>query len=254
MDAEPENPFFARALVNRYWKHFFGRGLVEPEDDMRASNPPTNPEVLDALADDFIKHGYDLRRLVRTIATSKAYGLSSLPNDFNAGDRQNFARYYPRRLTAEVLLDALAVVTQAPEQFAGLPKGFRGAQLPDEGFQSYFLEVFGRPRRESVCECERTSEANLSQRLHLLNSGEIESKLSNGSGRAAGWASEKDPRPDPEKIEELYRVCLGPKPTVDERDICLSHLAKAREKNAVKQGYEDLIWALINAKEFLFNR
>ena len=179
----PENPFFARALVNRYWKHFMGRGLVEPEDDMRVSNPPTNPELLDALAADFIASGYDLKHLVRLITTSRAYGLSSLPNEFNAGDRQNHARFYPQRLSAEVLLDALGAVTQSPDAFAGLPKGFRASQLPDESFGSYFLDVFGRPKRESVCECERASEANLSQRLHLLNSGEIESKLSSATGR-----------------------------------------------------------------------
>ena len=250
----PENPFFARALVNRYWKHFLGRGLVEPEDDMRVSNPPTNPELLDALAADFIASGYDLKHLVQLITTSRAYSLSSLPNEFNAGDHQNHARFYPRRLPAEVLLDALGSVTQSPESFTGLPKGFRASQLPDESFASYFLDVFGRPKRESVCECERTSEANLSQRLHLLNSGEIESKLSDSTGRAAGWASDKDARPEAEKIEELYRLTLGRKPTDDEREVCLAHLAKKRDGKSVRQGYEDLIWTLVNSKEFLFNR
>ena len=250
----PENPFFAKALVNRYWKHFLGRGLVEPEDDMRVSNPPTNPELLDALAADFIASGYDLKHLVRLITTSRAYSLSSLPNEFNAGDHQNHARFYPRRMPAEVLLDALGSVTLSPESFAGVPKGFRASQLPNESFASYFLDVFGRPKRESVCECERTSEANLSQRLHLLNSSEIESKLSSATGRAAGWASEKDARPDGEKIVELYRLTVGRKPTDDEREVCLAHLAKKREAKSLRQGYEDLIWTLLNAKEFLFNR
>src|SRR5262249_48443537 len=188
---KPDNPFFAKALVNRYWKHFFGIGLVEPEDDLRVSNPASNPELLDALADDFVKSGYDLKHLVRLIATSKAYDRSSLPNEFNASDRQNFARYYPRRLPAEVLLDALNEVAGTAEKFAGLPKGFRAAQLPDDGFNSYFLDVFGRPKRESVCECERVAEPNLSQRLHLLNSGEMESKIGDGSGRAARWAADE---------------------------------------------------------------
>jgi len=250
----PDNPFFARALVNRYWKHFYGRGLVEPEDDMRASNPPTNPALLDALADDFIKHGYDLKRLVRTLATSRAYGLSSLPNEFNAADRQNHARFYPRRLPAEVLLDALGAVTLSPDTFNGLPKAFRATQLPDESYGSYFLDVFGRPKRESVCECERASEANLSQRLHLLNSGEIEGKLANGSGRAANYASDKDARPDGAKVDELYRAALGRGPTRDEGEVCLAHLTKARESKKLRQGYEDLIWTLINCKEFQFNR
>ncbi len=251
---QPDNPFFAKALVNRYWKHFFGRGLIEPEDDMRVSNPATNPELLDALSADFVRSGYDLKHLVRLIATSKAYDRSSLPQEANALDHQNYARFYPRRLPAEVLLDAIDSVTGATENFNGLPKGFRAVQLPDEGFGSYFLEVFGRPKRESVCECERTAEANLSQRLHLLNSGEIESKVT-GGGRAARLADEtKDPRSDTQKIEELYRLCYGRLPTVDERDLCLAHLAKARSHGTPRQGFEDLIWALINSKEFLFNR
>lgn len=247
----PENPFFARALVNRYWKHFFGRGLVEPEDDMRVSNPPSNPELLDALAEDFIKSGYDLKHLVRLIATSRAYDRSSLPNESNAVDRQNFARYYPRRLPAEVLLDAINTVTDMPERFNGLPKGFRAVQLPDEGFGSYFLDVFGRPKRESVCECERSAEANLSQSLHLLNSGEIQGKLGGNEGRVARLVA--DSRPDAEKVEELYRLCFSRPPTDDEREICLAHLARRRAEGRLRQGYEDLVWALINTKEFQFN-
>jgi hypothetical protein len=249
---KPGNPFFAKALVNRYWKHFFGRGLVEPEDDMRVSNPPTNPELLDALAEDFAKSGYDLKHLVRLIATSKAYGRSSLPNEWNARDHQNFARYYPRRLPAEVLLDALDAVTGTTERFNGLPKGFRAAQLPDDGFNSYFLDVFGRPKRESVCECERTAEASLSQRLHLLNSAEIESKIGDSNGRVARLVEDK--RPDAEKVEELYRICYSRPPTDDEREVCLAHLARRRSENKLKQGYEDLVWALVNTKDFLFNR
>jgi hypothetical protein len=250
----PDNPFFAKALVNRYWKHFLGRGLVEPEDDMRVSNPPSNPELLDALADDFVRHGYDLKHLVRTIATSRAYDRSSLPNEWNGNDRQNFARFYPRRLPAEVLLDAIGVATGSAETFNGLPKSFHATQLPDEGFDStaQFLEVFGRPKRESVCECERTSEANLSQSLHLLNSSEIERKLDNKESRAARWAA--DTRPDAEKVDELYRVCYSRLPTADEREVCLAHLARRRTEGKLRQGYEDLVWTLINTKEFLFNQ
>lgn len=251
-----DNPFFARALVNRYWKHFFGRGLVEPEDDMRVSNPPANPELLDALAAEFVRSGYDLKALVRLIATSRAYGRSSLPDPrgANAIDRQNFARFYPRRLPAEVLLDAVGAVTGARERFNGLPAGLRAVQLPDEGFGSEFLEVFGSPRRESVCECERTAEPSLSQRLHLLNSEQVESKVTGGT-RAASYADERaDPRPDAEKVAELYRLAYARAPTDDERDVCLAHLARARERGGLKQGYEDLVWTLVNSKEFLFNR
>lgn len=247
---QKDNPYFARALVNRYWKHFLGRGLVEPEDDMRVSNPPSNPELLDALADSFVKSGYDLKALVRLIATSKAYDRSSLPNAANERDRRNFARFYAKRLPAEVLLDALNQVAGVREPFSGLPTAFRATQLPDDGFDSEFLTIFGRPKRESVCECERSSEANLSQTLHLLNSSELQMKLGHGTGRAAKWVADR--RPDAEKVDELYRVALSRPPTADEREVCLAHLEKRRSEKKPKQGYEDLIWAVVNSKEFLF--
>ena len=250
----PENPFFARAVVNRYWKHFLGRGLVEPEDDLRTSNPATNPELLETLADDFVASGYDLKALARRIATSRAYGRSSLPNPGNSDDRSDYARFYARRLPAEPLLDAIARVTGRPLDLAGLPAGFRAVQLPDEAGGSEFLEAFGSPKRTSVCECERVSEANLAQRLHLLNSDDVESKVSAESGRAARLADvEADTRPDSEKVEELYRLAFSRSPTPEERAACLRHLAKSRERDALKAGYEDLVWTLINANEFLFN-
>ncbi len=247
---QPENPFLAKAVVNRYWKHFLGRGLVEPEDDMRATNPPTNPALLDALAADFVQNGYDLKRLARLIATSQAYDRSSLPNASNVTDRQNFARFYPRRLPAEVLLDALNVATGNQEDFRDLPKGFRTTQLPDNSIASYFLDVFGRPKRESVCECERSSEANLSQTLHLLNSGEIQTKLSANIGRIK--ALDEDKRSDVEKVDELYRICISRSPTDDELEVCTTHLTRRRSEKNSRQGFEDLVWALINTKEFLF--
>ncbi len=247
----PENPFFARALVNRYWKHFLGRGLVEPEDDMRASNPPSDPDLLDALAADFIASGFDLRRLCRTIATSQAYGRSSAIEDGNRDDRRNFARFYPRRLPAEVLLDAIDAVTDAPEKFTGLPPRTRATQLPDDGFRSDFLDVFGRPKRESVCECERTAEANLAQSLQLLNSSPIQDKLTRKEGRAARLAD--DPRDDLAKVDELYRIALSRPPTEPERRDCLAYLDVKTRASQKARGYEDLIWALINTKEFLFN-
>ena len=166
----PENPFFARALVNRYWKHFFGRGLVDPEDDMRETNPATNPELLDALAAHFVKSGFDLQDLVRTICKSNTYQLSAEPNEYNADDRQNFSRYYPRRLPAEVLLDAIDNLFGQRTKFAGMPLGTRAVQLPDSGFDSFFLTAFGRPQAVSACECERTGDASLVQSLHLTNS------------------------------------------------------------------------------------
>ncbi len=249
---QKDNPYFAKALVNRYWKHFFGRGLVEPEDDMRVTNPPSNPELLDALNDSFIASGYDLKALVRLIATSKAYDRSSLPSGTNAGDRRNFARFYAKRLPAEVLLDAINEVAGTSEPFIGLPDNFHATQLPDDGFDSEFLTVFGRPKRESVCECERSSEANLSQTLHLLNSAELQRKLENSQGRAAKWVN--DARPDSEKIDELYRLAFGRLAKSDERAHCLEHIERRRTEKRLRQGYEDVIWAIVNTKEFLFNQ
>lgn len=248
--AEPANPFFARAVVNRYWKHFLGRGLVEPEDDLRVSNPPTNPELLDALADGFVRQGFDLRWLIRQIATSQAYGRSSQPGPNNASDRQNYARFLPRRIPAEVLLDAIDRVTGVPESYPGLPPGTRAVQLPDEGYSSYFLDIFGRPRRESVCECERGVEPSLSQTLHLLNSAEIHRKLTDDRGRAAALAA--DPGPDAEKVVGLYRLALARPPDGEELAVCLEHLERSRAEGRSRVGFEDLIWTLLNTKEFLF--
>ena len=149
----PENPFFAKSLVNRYWKHFFSRGIVEPEDDMRATNPPANQELLDGLAQHFIASGYDLKELVRTICRSRTYQLSALPNDHNASDKQNFSRYYPLRLSAEVLYDAFHLVTETSENFGGMPAGTRAMQLADASNATYFLQVFGQPKGDTACEC-----------------------------------------------------------------------------------------------------
>ncbi len=248
--ADPENPFFARALVNRYWKHFFGRGLVDPEDDMRVTNPATNPELLDALAQDFVAHKFDMKHLIRTICNSQTYQLAAEPNDWNRNDKQNFSRYYPKRLNAEVLLDAINQVTGTSTGFSGAPAGTRAVQLPDNGFSSYFLTVFGRPEASSACECERSSEANLAQSLHLLNSSEIQGKLTSGSGSAARLANDKD-RDHAAKIRELYLLAFSRPPLEDETSIALAHIEKCGDD--VKRAYEDIVWALINTKEFLFN-
>ncbi|MEX0728927.1 MAG: DUF1553 domain-containing protein [Planctomycetaceae bacterium] len=246
-----DNPFFAKALVNRYWKHFFGRGIVEPEDDMRATNPPSNPELLDKLAQDFIDSGFDLKHLVRTIVRSSTYQLSSLPNDHNLKDKQNFSRYYPKRLTAEVLYDAFHQVTATSENFSGQPAGTKAIQLPDPSVGPYFLKVFGQPQADTACECERSQEANLAQSLHLLNSGEVQSKISNGAGRAATLAAAED-RPHEDRVRELYRWVYSREPNADELKIALDHIGKQEAAN-VKIAYEDIVWALINTKEFLFN-
>lgn len=248
--AEKDNPFFAHALVNRYWKHFFGRGLVDPEDDMRVTNPASNPELLDALAKDFIASKFDLKKLVRTIATSSVYQLSAEPNAYNKNDKQNFSRYYPKRLHAEVLLDAIDVVTGAPSSFNGLPTGTRATQLPDNAFSTYFLTVFGRPDASSACECERSSEANLAQSLHLLNSGEIQGKLTSGAGRAGKLATDAM-RPNEARVRELYLLAFSREPVAEEMAIAMAHIQK--NPTDARKAYEDIIWALVNTKEFLFN-
>jgi hypothetical protein len=242
-----DNPFFARALVNRYWKHFFGRGLVDPEDDMRVTNPASNPALLDALASDFINSKFDLKQLIRRITNSQTYQLSATPNAYNESDKQNFSRYYPQRLKAEVLLDSIDVLTEMPTQFAGLPAGTRAVQLPDNAFDSYFLTVFGRPESASACECERTGDANLAQHLLLLNSKEIQAKL--GSGRSVRLADYK--KEHAARIGELYRAALSREPDPEEIAIAIAHIGNT-PTNA-RTAYEDIIWALINTKEFLFN-
>jgi hypothetical protein len=251
---DPHNPFFARAVANRYWAHFFGRGIVDPLDDMRVTNPPSNPELLDALAQDFIQNKYSLKHLIRTICKSRTYQLSSTPNEFNQHDKQNYARYYPRRMSAEVLFDAVNLVADSTVPFAGLPQDRhapkRAIMLPDESFPSYFLDVFGRPQRISACECERVSDANLAQALHLLNSDEIQNKLARQGGRADVLA--KDKRPDAEKVDEMFLWAFARKPTEDQRNTALAHIAKHAANKKI--AYENILWALLNTKEFIFNR
>ncbi|HYF37733.1 MAG TPA: DUF1549 and DUF1553 domain-containing protein, partial [Prosthecobacter sp.] len=202
--SDKNNPFFARSLVNRYWKHFFSRGLIEPEDDMRETNPPSNPELLEALAQRFVQSGYDLKALIRDIAQSRTYQLSAQPNEHNGVDRQNFSRYFPKRLSAEVLLDSVNQLTGSKSNFAGLPPGTRAVALPDNSYNqaSYFLTVFGRPEGSSACECERTMEASLAQSLHLLNAQDIQAKLTAADGEAAKLV--KQSRTDKEKLTDLY--------------------------------------------------
>jgi hypothetical protein len=246
--AAPENPFFAKALVNRYWKHFFGRGIVDPEDDLRVTNPPSNPELLNALAKHFLDHRFDLKDLVRTICKSNVYQLSSEPTEFNSSDQQNFSSFYPRRLTAEVLYDAVNAVADTPSNFGTIPQGTTAVQLPDNGFNNYFLEVFGKPEAESACECERSAEANLSQSLHLLNSGDVQGRLQNGQGRAAKFTREME-RPDAAKVRELYLAAFAREPRPEESEFILSRVADYQNK---QQAWEDVIWAILNAREFQF--
>ena len=259
---DKSNPFFARALVNRYWKHFFKRGLIEPEDDLRDSNPPTNPELLDALAKQFIESKYDLKAIVRTITQSHTYQLSALPNEHNAVDRQAYSHYYPKRMTAEVLLDSIDMVTGAKSDFADLPPGTRAVSLPDNSYNrtSPFLKVFGRPEATSVCECERVQSASLAQSLHLMNAPDIKAKLATPNGRADQLA--KAGAPDEQRIREVYLAAFSRQPTPEETKIAEAHVAYPRTdadgkpldpQRSKRNGYEDLLWALLNTKEFLYN-
>ncbi|MFY9256656.1 MAG: DUF1549 and DUF1553 domain-containing protein [Fuerstiella sp.] len=248
--SDPANPFFAKSLVNRYWKHFFNRGIVEPEDDMRATNPPTNPELLDSLAQQFIESGFDTKQLIRTICRSNTYQLSSLPNEYNANDKQNFSRYYPRRLSAEALYDGFHQVTMTSENFGGMPAGTRAIQLADSSNGPYFLKVFGMPEGDTACECERSQDANLAQSLHLLNSKEIQDKISKNEARAAKLAAETE-RSHEERITELYQIVFARNPRADEMKVATEYIG--RHVEAPKIAYEDILWALINTKEFLFN-
>jgi len=245
-----ENPFFAKMFVNRYWKHFFSRALVEPEDDMRVTNPPVNPALLDALAVEFTKSGFDMKAFVRLVCNSSTYQLSSLPNEHNASDRQNFSRFFPRRLQAEVLLDAIDAVTGLATRFPGQPMERRAVGLPDDSFNgaSYFLTVFGRPENSSACECERTQDSSLAQSLHLLNSKGLQEKLMAETSRAAQMA--KDARPAGERVRQLFVTAYGREPEPDEVKKAEEYLAK---KNGEKAAWEDMVWALLNTKEFLFN-
>ena len=256
------NPFFAKALVNRYWKHFFKRGLIEPEDDIRDTNPPTNPELLAALEDHFRKSGFNLKDLVRVITSSHAYQLSANPNEHNLADRQNYSRFYPKRLQAEVLLDAIDLLTGASTSFANLPAGTRAVALPDNSYNnsSPFLRVFGRPESTSVCECERVQSASLAQSLHMINASDIKGKLATNNGRADRLS--KDKRTDEEKISELYIAAFSREPRSEELQTALAYLAEERtdamgkpidKAVAARNNFQDLVWALINTKEFLFN-
>lgn len=248
--ARPENQFFAKALVNRLWGHFLGRGLVHEVDDLRQTNPASNPELLDALAKDFIEHKFDVKHIIRTIATSKVYQLSSTPTEKNRHDHQNFARFYARRLIAEVMLDAVDGATGVKSRFSGMAASSRAVDLPHEGFGSYFLDAFDRPRRVTTCECERSSGATLAQVLLLANSDEVENKIADSNGKIAQLLEAK--RPMKETVEELYLGSFSRYPTEQEMKTTLAFLERL-PADGQRQGLEDVLWTLLNSKEFMFN-
>ncbi len=245
----PGNPFFARAAVNRVWANFFGRGLVEPVDDFRISNPCVNPALLDALASDFEAHHYDLKHLIRTILESHLYQLSSIPNDSNLADTRNFSRAYRRRLPAEVLLDVVSDATGVEENFTSVPPGFRAMQTWSYKIESHFLDAFGRPNASSDCPCERDRQLSVVQSLHMMNSGSLQNKLTSPTGRIHRLADSGIP--PGEMVTELYLSMLSRSPTDDEmaRASAVFTADGANRRTAA----EDVAWALLNSPEFIFN-
>ncbi|MFN9196679.1 MAG: DUF1549 domain-containing protein [Planctomycetaceae bacterium] len=245
----PDNAFLARAIANRLWAHYFGRGLVEPIDDLRATNPATNEPLLDALAQHLRDVKYDLKAFTKTLLNSTVYQLSSETNDTNATDRQHFSHAVPKALPAEVLLDAVSQTTGIAEKFNGWPEGIRAIQVWDNRMPSYFFRIFGRPVRATVCECERSNEPSISQALHLMNSPEIQEKLTHRKGQARRLALGQLP---PEQVAaELYLATLSRLPTETERPLIEETFAvHGSDRQAA---VEDLLWALLNTKEFLYN-
>jgi hypothetical protein len=253
-----DNPFLARAAVNRFWSYLFGRGIIDPVDDIRSSNPPANAPLLDALAKDFVEHDFDVRHILRTVLNSRAYQLSAKANKWNAGDTQNFARALPRRLTAEQLLDTLSQATGVRENFVArfgtgtvaLPVGgVRAGQLPDRALTAEMLEIFGRPRGETTCSCERHDEASMAQALHLINGKSVGRRLADGNGRVAKLV--QTPKiTDLQIIEELYLAVLCRLPRPDETALMQQHFGRAANR---LQAAQDAMWVLFNTKELLFN-
>jgi len=242
------NPYFAKSAANRFWSYFFGRGIIDPVDDIRAGNPASNPALLDALTAQFVADNFDLRRLMRTIVTSRTYQLSILPNQWNKDDAVNFSHQSPRRLSAEQMLDSIAVATGHKLQFANLPDGMRAAQLPDGMVAGNdFLTLFGRPKRQSACECERSSNVTLSHALNLINGKTLGECVNRDDNRIAKLVNDQ---PDDRKvIEEIYLSCLNRPPTDKE----LTGI-KLGESSQRLEDAQDLAWALLNSPAFLFNR
>ncbi|MBM82256.1 MAG: hypothetical protein CMJ78_16950 [Planctomycetaceae bacterium] len=243
-----DNPFFGRSMTNRIWSYFFHRGIIHPVDDLRTTNPPINPLLLDALTKDFIDHNFDVRHLMRTIVLSDTYQRSSLANETNGHDDMNFSRAIPRRLSAESLLDSLVQATAVPESFRGAPAGFTAKQLPDANIQSEFLNLFGKPKRMEACECERDDGSNMLQALHFINGKSILSRVTNGNGRVAQLLRTKDITNE-KLINELYLWSLARNPNAKEVELGLKFFAAYKGKR--KEAAEDLMWALLNSKDFM---
>jgi hypothetical protein len=243
-----ENKMFSRNIVNRMWGYYMGTGLVESIDDMRATNPPSIPALLDGLAHDFAEGGFDLKQLMRSIMTSQVYQLSSTPLPENVADTRFYLHYNVKRLPAEVLLDAIDDACGTQERFTGVPLGTRAIELPDSNYASYFLDTLGRPKRVVACECERTGDPNLAQVLHILNGDLIQRKLTDKNGRIAKLIKAKTETDA--AIQEMYLATFCRQPTQAELEHARKFLSTSK---SMQMGYEDILWALMNSREFLFN-
>jgi hypothetical protein len=247
---EPGNPWFARNAANIMWSHFFGLGIVDPVDDVRISNPATNPALLEALGQKFTEYNFDMKRLVRDICTSRTYQLSTKANETNATDLTNFSKSRIRRLRAEVLLDTLAQVTDTPNKFKGLPLGSRAVNIADGNTSTYFLTTFGRATRKTVCSCEVKMEPNLSQALHLLNGDSVSNRITRG--RVVNKMLEAKMTPE-DVVKSLYRKTVSRNPNDAELSKLNNTLAGSADANETLLILEDVFWALLNSKEYLFN-
>jgi hypothetical protein len=245
----PENPYFARAAVNRVWGNYFGRGFVEPVDDFRVSNPAVNEPLLNALAADFARHGFDLKHVMRRILNSELYQLSSTPNETNLSDTKNFSRSARRRLPAEAMLDAVCDVTGVPDTFDGCPPGTRAIQTWTFKTPSHFLDAFGRPNASTDAPCERDLRTSVVQALHLMNSQALQAKLANPQGRARLLAASD--RPPEEIVTELYLAAFTRPPTSEE--LAAASARFGSEAKELQAAVEDVLWALLNSPEFVFN-
>ena len=243
-----ENSVFAKSYVNRTWSYFLGKGIIDPVDDIRASNPPSNSELLDALTADFVKSGFNVQHLVKTICESRTYQTSFVTNKWNEDDTMNFSHASPRRLSAEQLIDAVSIATGSQMQFPGVPKGFRSVQVPDGQVKgNSFLTLFGRPKRKSACECERTNNFTLGHAMNLVNGPTVANALKDGKNTINKYAAAE--KNDRKVIEEIYYSCLSRPPTEKELKFIDLSVGKSREESA-----QDLAWALLNSPAFLFNR
>jgi hypothetical protein len=241
------NPFFARSVVNRVWFHLTGRGIVDPVDDFRDSNPSANDALLDALAQDFVARGFDVKHIIRVIMNSRTYQLSTQTDELNKDDNKYFSHAVTKLLTAEQLLDAICAATDVPEKYPGLPPGTRAAQLPDGEINHVFLKTFGQPGRELACECEREGDSNLAQALQLINGPTINDKLRNPNNRLGKLLTRK--ASDRDLLNDLYLATVSRPPAAGEVQAAMDHVTRAPDK---RKAWEDLHWALLNSKEFLF--